>query len=76
MEAKRISHSLRRKYLLKQFTEGMVERKRWRGRRRKQLLDGLKEEDILEFETRKHYISLTGRTRFGGGYGLVARQSK
>jgi len=50
MKAKWISHSLRGKYFLKHCIEGNVERKRWRERRRKQLLDGLEEEDILEFE--------------------------
>ena len=50
MKAKWISHSLRRKCLLKHFIEGKVERKRWRERRSKQLLDSLEEENILEFE--------------------------
>jgi hypothetical protein len=46
---KQISHILRRNYLLKHDIEGMVEGRRElgerRGRRRKQLMDSLKEEE-------------------------------
>jgi hypothetical protein len=43
---------LRRKCLLKQGTEGTIERKGWRGRRRKRLLNDLKNENVLEIERR------------------------
>ena len=41
-----IGHTLRRNCLLKHVTEGKIEATRRRERRRKQLLDGLKEKDV------------------------------
>jgi hypothetical protein len=74
-----IGHILRRKYLLQRVIEGKI--KGWievtgrRKRRRKKLLDDLKE--------RRGYSHLKGealdgtmwRNRFGGGFGPVVRQN-
>jgi hypothetical protein len=74
-----IGHILRRNCLLKRVIEGKlegrIEMKGRRGRRRKQLLDDLKE--------RRGYCKLKEevldrtlwRTRFGRGYGPVVRQT-
>ena len=67
-------NNLRRKCILKHVTEGKIEGTVRRGRRRKQLLDNIKEtrrywkliEDALD--------STLCRTRFGRGYGPVVRQ--
>jgi hypothetical protein len=74
-----IGHILRRNCLLKHVIEGKVEGRiemsERRGRRRKQLLDDLKE--------KRRYLKLKEealdrtlwRTRFGSGYGPVVRQT-
>jgi hypothetical protein len=74
-----IGHILRRKYLLKHVIEGNLEGRieitGRRGRRRKQLLDDLKE--------KRRYWKLKGealdrtlwRTRFGRVYGPVVRRT-
>jgi hypothetical protein len=71
-----IGHILRRNCLLKHVIEGKLEgRKGIRGRRRKQLLDDLKEKRRywkLKEEALDHYL---WRTRFGRGYGPVVRQT-
>jgi hypothetical protein len=78
-KAKWIGHILRRNCLLKHVIEGKLEGRiemtGRRGRRRKQLLDDLKE--------KKRYCKLKEealdrtlwRTRFGTGYGPVVRQT-
>jgi hypothetical protein len=74
-----IGHILRRNCLLKHVIEGKLEARievtGRRGRRRKQLLDDLREK-------RRHWILKEEaldrnlwRTRFGRGYGSVARQT-
>ena len=74
-----IGHILRRNCLLKDVIEGKREGRikgaGRRGRRRKQLLDGLK-------ETRGHWKlkeealdRTVWKTRFGSGYGPVVRQT-
>jgi hypothetical protein len=70
---------LRRKCLLKHVierkVEGRIEVTGTRGRRRKQLLDDLKENRIywkLKKEALDHSL---WRTRFGRGYGPVVRQT-
>jgi hypothetical protein len=74
-----ICHILRRNCLLKHVIEGKIEGRiemtRRRGRRRKQLLDGLKEKRRywkLKEEALDHTL---WRTRFGRGYGTVVRQT-
>ena len=78
-KAKWIGHILRRNCLLKQVIEGKIKGemdvKRRRGRRRKKLLDDLKD--------RREYSHLKGealdrtmwRDRFGRGFGPVVRQT-
>ena len=78
-KANRIGHILCRNCLLKQVIEGKIkgeiEVTRRQGRRRKKLLDDLKD--------RRGYCHLKGealhrplwRNRFGGGFGPVIRQT-
>jgi hypothetical protein len=70
-----IGHILRRNCLLKHIIEGKIRGTRRRGRRRKQLLDEMK-------ETRRYWKlkeevqdRTLWRTQFGIGYGAVARQT-
>jgi hypothetical protein len=77
--AKWIGHILRRNCLLKHVTEGKldgrIEMTGRRGRRRKQLLDDLKEKRRcwkLKEETPDRILWIT---RFGRGYGPVVRQT-
>jgi hypothetical protein len=74
-----IGHILRRNCLLKHVIEGKLEGRievtGRRGRRRKKLLDDLKEKRRyckLKEESLDH---TRWRTRFGRGYGLVVRQT-
>jgi hypothetical protein len=72
-----IGHVLRRNCLLKHATEGKLERKievaRRAGRRRKQLVDDLKE-NRKYWKLKEEALDRTlWRTRFGGGYGPVIR---
>ena len=74
-----IGHILRRNCLLKQVIEGKIkgemEVARRRGRRRKKLLDDLKNRrgySHLKEEARDRTI---WRRRFGGGFGPVVRQN-
>ena len=74
-----IGHILRRNCLLKQVIQGKIkgemEVERRRGRRRKKLLDDLKDRggySLLKEETLDHTM---WRYRFGGGFGPVVRQN-
>jgi hypothetical protein len=74
-----IGHILRRNYLLKHVIEGKLEGRiemtGRRGRRRKQLLDDLKEKKRY-WKMKEEALDRTlWRTRFGRGYGPVVRQT-
>ena len=74
-----IGHILRRNYLLKHVIEGKLEGRiemtGRRGRRRKQLLDDLKEKKRY-WKLKEVALDRTlWRTRFGRGYGPVVRQT-
>jgi hypothetical protein len=74
-----IGHILRRNCLLKHVSEGKLEGRiemtGRRGRRRKQLLDDLKEERRY-WKLKEEALDRTlWRTRFGRGYGPVVRQT-
>jgi hypothetical protein len=74
-----IGHILRRNCLLKHVIEGKVEGRiemtRRRGRRRKQLLDDLKE-NRRYWKLKEEALDRTmRRTRFGRGYGTVVRET-
>jgi hypothetical protein len=73
-----IGHILRRNCLVKHVIEGELEERiemtGRRGRRRKQLLDGLKEKRSY-WKLKEEALDRTmWRTRFGRGYGPVVRQ--
>jgi hypothetical protein len=74
-----IGHILRRNCLLKHVIErsieGRIQLTGRRGRRRKQLLDDLKEKRGY-WKLKKEVLDRTlWRTRFGKGYGPVVRQT-
>jgi hypothetical protein len=74
-----IGHILRRNCLLKHVIEGKLEGRiemtGGRGRRRKQLLDDLKEKRRY-WKLKEEALDYTvWRTRFGSGYGPVVRQT-
>jgi hypothetical protein len=74
-----IGHILRRKCLLKHVIEGKLKGRKEmtgrRGRRRKQILDDLKEETGY-WKFKEEALDRTlWRTRFGRGYGPVVRQT-
>jgi hypothetical protein len=68
-----IGHILRRNCLLSHIIEGKIIWTRRRGRRRKQLLDDLKE--VRRYWKLKEEAQDRMRTRFGRGYGPVARHT-
>jgi hypothetical protein len=68
-----IGHILRRKCRLKHITDGKIRGTRRRGRRRKQLLDDLKE--ARRYWKLKEEAQDRTLWRFGRGYGHVARQT-
>jgi hypothetical protein len=74
-----IGHILRRNCLLKHVIEGKLEGRiemtGRRGRRRKQLLDDLKEKRRYWKLKEESLDSNLCRTRFGRGYGPVVRQT-
>ena len=74
-----IGHILRRNCLLKQVIEGKIkgeiEVARRRGRRRKKLLDDLKERRGYSHLKEKSLDRTMWRCRFGGGFGPVVRQN-
>jgi hypothetical protein len=70
-----IGHILRRNCLLSHIIEGKIRGSRRRGRRRKQLLDDLKEPRRY-WKLKEEAQDLTlWRTQFGRAYGPVARQT-
>jgi hypothetical protein len=77
--ADRIGHILRRNCLLKHVIEGKlggrIEMTGRRGRRRKQLLDDLKEERRYWKLQEEALDRTVCRTRIGRGYGPVVRQT-
>ena len=74
-----IGHILRRNCLLKQVIEGKIkgemEVKRRRGRRRKKLLDDLKDRRGYSHLKEEALNRTIWRHRFGGGFGPVVRQN-
>jgi hypothetical protein len=70
-----IGHILRRNCLLKHIIEGNIIGTRRRGRRREQLLDDLNEARRYSKLKEEAQDRTLWRTRFGRGYGPVARQT-
>ena len=74
-----IGHILRRNCLLQQVIEGKIkgemEVARWRGRRRKKLLDDLKDRRGYSHLMEEALDRTVWRHRFGGGFGPVVRQN-
>ena len=74
-----IGHILRRNCLLKQVIEGKIKREmevaRRRGRRRKKLLDDLKDRRGYSHLKEEALDRTMWRNRFGGGFGPVVRQN-
>ena len=74
-----IGHILRRNCLLKQVIEGKIKEEmevtRRRGRRRKKLLDYLKDRIGYSHLKEEALDCTMFRNRFGGGFGLVVRQN-
>ena len=74
-----IGHILRRNCLLKQVIEGRIkgemEVARRRGRRRKKLLDDLKDRRGYSHLKEEALDRTMWRNRFGGGFGPVVRQN-
>ena len=74
-----IGQILRRNCLLKQVIEGKIkgemEVTRRRGRRRKKLLDDLKDRRGYCYLKEEALDRITWRNRFGGGFGPVVRQN-
>ena len=78
-KANGIGHILRRNCLLKQVIEGKIKREmevtRRRGRRRKKLLDDLKDRRGYSHLKEEALDRTMWRNRFGGGFGPVFRQN-
>ena len=74
-----IGHILRRNCLLKQVIEGKIKEEmeviRRRGRRRKKLLDDLKDRKWYSHLKEEALDRTMWRNRFGGGFGPVVRQN-
>ena len=74
-----VCHILRRNCLLKQVIEGkkkgQMEVTRRRGRRRKKLLDDLKDRRGYSHLKEEALDRTLWRNRFGGGFGPVVRQN-
>ena len=74
-----IGHVLRRNCLLKQVIEGKIKEEmevtRRRGRRRKELLDDLKDSRGYCHLKQEALDRTTCRNRFGGDFGHVVRQN-
>ena len=77
LKANWIGHILRRNCLLKQVIEGKIkgemETTRSRGRRRKKLLDDLKDRRGYSHLKEDALDRTMWRNRFGGGFGPVVR---
>jgi hypothetical protein len=75
-----IGHILRRNCLLKHVIEGKIEGRTEvtgrRGRRRKQLLDGVKGQRGYQKLKEEALDRTLWRTRFGRGYGSVVRRTQ
>jgi hypothetical protein len=73
-----IGHILRRNCLLKQVIEGKIKAEmevtRRRGRRRKKLLDDLKDRRGYSYLKEEALDRTVWRNRFGRGFGTVVRQ--
>ena len=78
-KANRIGHILRRKCLLQRVIEGKIkggiEVTGRRGRRRRKLLDGLKERRGYSHLKEEALDRTMWRARFGRGFGPVVRQA-
>ena len=74
-----IGHILRRNCLLKQVIEGKIKEEievtRRRGRKRKKLLDNLKDRRGYSHLKEEALYRTMWRNRFGGGFGPVVRQN-
>jgi len=74
-----VGHILRRNCLLKQVIEGKIEGEmevtRRRGRRRRKLLDELKDRSGYCHLKEEALYCTMWRNRFGGGFGPVVRQN-
>jgi len=70
-----IGHILRRNCLLKQVIEGKIKGEMKVGRRRKKLLDDLKDRRGYSHLKEESLDRTMWRHRFGGGFGLVVRQN-
>jgi len=70
-----IGHILRRNFLLKQITEGKIKGEMEVARRRKKLLDDLKDRTGYSHLKEEALDRTMWRNRFGGGFGPVVRQN-
>jgi hypothetical protein len=74
-----IGHILRRNCLIKQVIEGKIKEEmevtRRRGRRRKKLLDDLKERRGYSYLKEEALVRAMWRNRFGGGFGPFVRRN-
>jgi hypothetical protein len=70
-----IGHILRRKCLLKQVIEGKIKGEMEVTRRRKKLLDDLKDRRRYSHLKEEALDHTMWRNRFGRGFGLVVRQN-
>jgi len=74
-----IGHSLRRNSLLKEIVEGKIKGEmkvtRRRGRRRKTLLDNLKDRRGYSHLKEEALDRTMWRNRFGGGFGPIVREN-
>ena len=70
-----IGHILRRNCLLKQVIEGKIKGEMKVGRRRKKLLDDLKDRRGYSHLKEESLDRTMWRHRFGGGFGPVVRQN-
>jgi hypothetical protein len=75
-KANLIGHRLRLNCFVRQVIEGKMEEEKRRGRRCKPILDGLSEESSSWYLKEKALDCAVWRTRFGRGYGPVARQTR
>jgi len=70
-----IGHILRRNYLLKQVIEGKIKGEMEVARRRKKLLDDLKDRRGYTYLKEEALDRTMWRVRFGRGFGPVVRQN-